>query len=161
MFQITKVLGKAIFWFDQWFTKLDLGGKILKLLLPPIDLVGKAIKWVSDKIHDFIMWIDFTGKVKGAGEGLKNLASKFGLVKDALKNSVVGQEFAAAMDSIKSGVDKAKSKINEFAGSVGDKLKAKLVSGKAALRVSISETCLPARQSSLPSGTSSTNSVRS
>lgn len=133
VFQITKVLGKAIYWFDQWFTKLDIGGKVLKLLLPPIDLVGKAIKWVSDKIHDFIMWIDFTGKVKGAGEGLKNLASKFGLVKDALKNSVVGREFSAAMDSIKSGVDKAKSKINEFAGSVGDKLKAKLVSGKAAL----------------------------
>ena len=133
VFQITKVLGKAIYWFDQWFTKLDIGGKILKLLLPPIDLVGKAIKWVSDKIHDFIMWIDFTGKVRGAGEGLKNLASKFGLVKDALKNSVVGREFSAAMDSIHSGVDKAKSKINEFAGSVGDKLKAKLVSGKAAL----------------------------
>ena len=133
VFQITKVLGKAIYWFDQWFTKLDLGGKILKLLLPPIDLVGKAIKWVSDKIHDFIMWIDFTGKVQSAGQGLKNLASKFGLVKDALKNSVVGREFASAMDSIKSGVDKAKSKINEFAGSVGDKLKAKLVSGKAAL----------------------------
>ena len=133
VFQITKVLGKAIFWFDQWFTKLDLGGKILKLLLPPIDLVGKAIKWVSDKIHDFIMWIDFTGKVRGAGEGLKNLASKFGLVKDALKNSVVGREFSSAMDSIKNGVDKAKSKINEFASSVGDKFKAKLVSGKAAL----------------------------
>lgn len=133
VFQITKVLGKAIYWFDQWFTKLDIGGKILKLLLPPIDLVGKAIKWVSDKIHDFIMWIDFTGKVRGAGEGLKNLASKFGLVKDALKNSVIGREFSAAMDSIHSGVDKAKSKINEFAGSVGDKLKAKLISGKAAL----------------------------
>lgn len=133
VFQITKVLGKAIYWFDQWFTKLDLGGKILKLLLPPIDLVGKAIKWVADKIHDFIMWIDFTGKVKGAGEGLKNLASKFGLVKDALKNSVIGREFSAAMDSIHSGVDKTKSKINEFAGSVGDKLKAKLISGKAAL----------------------------
>lgn len=133
IFQITKVLGKAIFWFDQWFTKLDIGGKVLKLLLPPIDLVGKAIKWVVDKIHDFIMWIDFTGKVKGAGEGLKNLASKFGLVKDALKNSVIGREFSAAMDSIHSGVDKAKSKINEFAGSVGDKLKAKLISGKAAL----------------------------
>lgn len=133
VFQITKVLGKAIYWFDQWFTKLDIGGKILKLLLPPIDLVGKAIKWVSDKIHDFIMWIDFTGKVKGAGEGLKNLASKFGLVKDALKNSVIGREFSAAMDSIHSGVDKAKSKVNEFANSVGDKLKAKLVSGKAAL----------------------------
>ena len=133
VFQITKVLGKAIYWFDQWFTKLDLGGKILKLLLPPIDLVGKAIKWVSDKIHDFIMWIDFTGKVKGAGEGLKNLASKFGLVKDALKNSVIGREFSAAMDSIHSGVDKAKSKVNEFANSIGDKLKAKLVSGKAAL----------------------------
>lgn len=133
VFQITKVLGKAIYWFDQWFTKLDIGGKILKLLLPPIDLVGKAIKWVSDKIHDFIMWIDFTGKVKGAGEGLKNLASKFGLVKDALKNSVIGREFSAAMDSIHSGVDKAKSKVNEFANSVGDKLKAKLVSGKSAL----------------------------
>ena len=133
VFQITKVLGKAIYWFDQWFTKLDIGGKILKLLLPPIDLVGKAIKWVSDKIHDFIMWIDFTGKVQSAGQGLKNLASKFGLVKDALKNSVIGREFSAAMDSIHSGVDKAKSKVNEFANSVGDKLKAKLVSGKAAL----------------------------
>ena len=133
VFQITKVLGKAIYWFDQWFTKLDLGGKILKLLLPPIDLVGKAIKWVSDKIHDFIMWIDFTGKVQSAGQGLKNLASKFGLVKDALKNSVIGREFSAAMDSIHSGVDKAKSKVNEFANSIGDKLKAKLVSGKAAL----------------------------
>lgn len=133
VFQITKVLGKAIYWFDQWFTKLDLGGKILKLLLPPIDLVGKAIKWVADKIHDFIMWIDFTGKVQSAGQGLKNLASKFGLVKDALKNSVIGREFSSAMDSIHSGVDKAKSKVNEFANSIGDKLKAKLVSGKAAL----------------------------
>ena len=133
VFQITKVLGKAIYWFDQWFTKLDLGGKILKLLLPPIDLVGKAIKWVSDKIHDFIMWIDFTGKVKGAGEGLKNLASKFGLVKDALKNSVVGREFTAAIDSIKRGIDTTKTKLHEFGQSVGDKLKAKLLSGKSAL----------------------------
>lgn len=133
VFQITKVLGKAIYWFDQWFTKLDLGGKVLKLLLPPIDLVGKAIKWVVDRIHDFIIWIDFTSKVQHVGEGLKNLASKFGLIKDALKNSVVGREFTAAMDSIKNGIDKAKSKINEFAGSVGDKLKAKLASGKSAL----------------------------
>ena len=133
VFQITKVIGKAIYWFDQWFTKLDLGGKLLKLLLPPIDLVGKAIKWVVDKIHDFIMWLDFGGKVTSATNGLKSLASKFGLIKDALKNSVIGREFSAAMDSIHSGVDKAKSKVNEFAGSVGDKLKAKLISGKAAL----------------------------
>lgn len=133
VFQITKVLGKAIYWFDQWFTKLDLGGKVLKLLLPPIDLVGKAIKWVVDRIHDFIIWIDFTSKVQHVGEGLKNLASKFGLIKDALKNSVVGREFTAAMDSIKSGIDTAKTKFHEFGQSVGDKLKAKLLSGKSAL----------------------------
>ena len=133
VFQITKVLGKAIYWFDQWFTKLDLGGKILKLLLPPIDLVGKAIKWVVDRIHDFIIWIDFTSKVQHVGEGLKNLASKFGLIKDALKNSVVGREFTAAIDSIKSGIDTAKTKFHEFGQSVGDKLKAKLLSGKSAL----------------------------
>ena len=133
VFQITKVLGKAIYWFDQWFTKLDLGGKVLKLLLPPIDLVGKAIKWVVDRIHDFIIWIDFTSKVQHVGEGLKNLASKFGLIKDALKNSVVGREFTAAMDSIKSGIDTAKTKLHEFGQSVGDKLKAKLLSGKSAL----------------------------
>lgn len=133
IFQITKVIGKAIFYFDQWFTKLDIGGKVLKLLLPPIDLVGKAIKWVVEAIHSFIMWIDFGGKVVKAGDSLKNLASKFGLVKEALKNSVVGQQFAAAMDSLHSGVDKAKAKINEFATSVGDKLKAKLASGKSAL----------------------------
>lgn len=133
VFQITKVIGKAIYWFDQWFTKLDLGGKVLKLLLPPIDLVGKAIKWVVDRIHDFIIWIDFTSKVQHVGEGLKNLASKFGLIKDALKNSVVGREFTAAMDSIKSGIDTAKTKLHEFGQSVGDKLKAKLLSGKSAL----------------------------
>ena len=133
IFQITKVIGKAIFYFDQWFTKLDIGGKVLKLLLPPIDLVGKAIKWVVEAIHSFIMWIDFGGKVTKVGESLKGLASKFGLVKEALKNSVVGQQFSAAMNSLHSGVDKAKAKINEFASSVGDKLKAKLASGKSAL----------------------------
>lgn len=133
VFQITKVIGKAIYWFDQWFTKLDLGGKVLKLLLPPIDLVGKAIKWVVDRIHDFIIWIDFTSKVQHVSEGLKNLASKFGLIKDALKNSVVGREFTAAIDSIKSGIDTAKTKMHEFGQSVGDKLKAKLLSGKSAL----------------------------
>ena len=133
VFQITKVLGKAIYWFDQWFTKLDLGGKLLKLLLPPIDLVGKAIKWVVDAIHSFIIWLDFGSKVTNLGNSLKGLASKFGLIKDALKNSVVGREFTAAIDSIKSGIDTAKTKLHEFGQSVGDKLKAKLLSGKSAL----------------------------
>ena len=133
VFQITKVLGKAIYWFDQWFTKLDLGGKLLKLLLPPIDLVGKAIKWVVDGIHNFIIWLDFGSKVTNLGNSLKGLASKFGLIKDALKNSVIGREFTAAMDSIKSGIDTAKTKLHEFGQSVGDKLKAKLLSGKSAL----------------------------
>ena len=133
VFQITKVLGKAIYWFDQWLTKLDLGGKILKLLLPPIDLVGKAIRWVVDAIHSFIIWLDFGSKVTNLGNSLKGLASKFGLVKDALKNSVVGREFTAAIDSIKSGIDTAKTKLHEFGQSVGDKLKAKLLSGKSAL----------------------------
>ena len=133
VFQITKVLGKAIYWFDQWFTKLDIGGKLLKLLLPPIDLVGKAIKWVVDGIHNFIIWLDFGSKVTNLGNSLKGLASKFGLIKDALKNSVIGREFTAAMDSIKSGIDTAKTKFHEFGQSVGDKLKAKLLSGKSAL----------------------------
>lgn len=133
VFQITKVLGKAVYWFDQWFTKLDLGGKLLKLLLPPIDLVGKAIRWVVDAIHSFIIWLDFGSKVTNLGNSLKGLASKFGLVKEALKNSVVGREFTAAMDSIKSGIDTAKTKLREFGQSVGDKLKAKLLSGKSAL----------------------------
>ena len=133
VFQITKVLGKAIFWFDQWFTKLDLGGKLLKLLLPPIDLVGKAIKWVVDAIHSFIIWLDFGSKVTNLGNSLKGLASKFGLIRDALKNSVIGREFTAAIDSIKSGIDTAKTKMHEFGQSVGDKLKAKLLSGKSAL----------------------------
>lgn len=133
VFQITKVLGKAVYWFDQWFTKLDLGGKLLTLLLPPIDLVGKAIRWVVDAIHSFIIWLDFGSKVTNLGNSLKGLASKFGLVKDALKNSVIGREFTAAIDSIKSGIDTAKTKMHEFGQSVGDKLKAKLLSGKSAL----------------------------
>ena len=133
VFQLTKVLGKVIFWFDQWFSKLDLGGKLLKLLLPPIDLVGKAIKWVVEAIHSFIMWLDIGGKVTRLGQTLKDLSSKFGLVKEALKNSVVGQQFSAAMTSLHNGIDKAKNKIHEFGQSVGNKLKAKLDAGKAAV----------------------------
>lgn len=133
VFQITKVLGKAIFWFDQWFTKLDIGGKVLKLLLPPIDLVGKAIKWVVDKIHDFIMALEVGRRVTQVGQNIKDLASKFGLIKDALKNSVIGQQFSAAMDSVHHGVEKAKSKLKEFGEAAGDKLKKKLISAKSAI----------------------------
>ena len=133
IFQITKVLGKVIYWFDQWFTKLDIGGKVLKLLLPPIDLLGKAIKWVVEKIHDFIMWLDVGTKVTKVGQSLKDLSSKFGLVKDALKNSIVGQQFSAAMEALHNGIDKAKNNLHEFGQSVGNKLKAKLNAGKAAL----------------------------
>ena len=133
IFQITKVLGKVIYWFDQWFTKLDIGGKVLKLLLPPIDLLGTAIKWVVEKIHDFIMWLDVGTKVTKVGQTLKDLSSKFGLVKEAIKNSVVGQQFTAAMDSLHNGIDKVKTKIHEFGQSVGNKLKAKLNAGKAAV----------------------------
>ena len=133
VFQITKVIGKAIFWFDQWFTKLDLGGKLLKLLLPPIDLVGKAIKWVVDKIHDFIMWLDFGGKVTSAANGLKSLASKFGLIKDALKHSVVGESFLTAFETVQDTLDKVKNNLKEFGNSVGNKLKAKLTAGRSAL----------------------------
>ena len=133
VFQLTKMLGKVIFWFDQWFTKLDIGGKVLKLLLPPIDLLGKAIKWVVEAIHSFIMWLDIGGKVTKVGQTLKDLSSKFGLVKDALKNSIVGQQFTAAMDSLHNGIDKVKNKIHEFGQSVGNKLKAKLNAGKAAV----------------------------
>ena len=133
VFQLTKMLGKVIFWFDQWFTKLDIGGKVLKLLLPPIDLLGKAIKWVVEAIHSFIMWLDIGGKVTKVGQTLKDLSSKFGLVKEALKNSVVGQQFTAAMTSLHNGIDKAKNKLHEFGENVGNKLKAKLNAGKAAV----------------------------
>lgn len=133
IFQITKVIGKAIFYFDRWFSKLDLGGKLLKLLIPPIDLVGKAIKWVVDKIHDFIMALEVGRRVTTLGQGIKDLASKFYLVKDALRNSVVGKQFSAAMDTIHSGVEKAKDKLKEFGEAAGSKLKNKLTSAKAAI----------------------------
>lgn len=133
IFQITKVLGKVIYWFDQWFTKLDIGGKVLKLLLPPIDLVGKAIKWVVEKIHDFIMWLDVGTKVTKVGQSLKDLSSKFGLVKEAIKNSVIGQQFITAFETVQDTIDKAKNKIHAFGESVGNKLKAKLNAGKAAV----------------------------
>lgn len=133
IFQITKMLGKAINWFDKWFASLDLGGKVLKLLLPPIDLVGKAIKWVVEKIHDFIMWLDVGTKVTKVGQALKDLSSKFGLVKEAIKNSVIGQQFITAFETIQDTIDKAKNKIHEFGENVGNKLKAKLNSGKAAI----------------------------
>lgn len=133
IFQITKVLGKVIYWFDQWFTKLDIGGKVLKLLLPPIDLLGKAIKWVVEKIHDFIMWLDVGTKVTKVGHTLKDLSSKFGLVKEAIKNSVVGQQFLTAFETVQHTIEKAKNKLHEFGENVGNKLKAKLNAGKAAV----------------------------
>ena len=133
IFQITKVLGKVIFWFDRWFMSLDLGGKVLKLLLPPIDLVGKAIKWVVEKIHDFIMWLDVGTKVTKVGQALKDLSSKFGLVKEAIKNSVIGQQFITAFETVQDTIEKAKNKIHSFGESVGNKLKAKLNAGKSAI----------------------------
>ena len=133
IFQITKVLGKVIFWFDRWFMSLDIGGKVLKLLLPPIDLVGKAIKWVVEKIHDFIMWLDVGTKVTKVGQALKDLSSKFGLVKEAIKNSVIGQQFITAFETVQDTIDKAKNKIHEFGENVGNKLKAKLNAGKSAI----------------------------
>ena len=133
IFQITKVLGKVIYWFDQWFTKLDIGGKVLKLLLPPIDLLGKAIKWVVEKIHDFIMWLDVGTKVTKVGQTLKDLSSKFDLVKEAIKNSVVGQQFLTAFETVQDTIEKAKNKLHSFGESVGNKLKAKLNAGKAAV----------------------------
>ena len=133
IFQITKVLGKVIYWFDQWFTKLDIGGKVLKLLLPPIDLLGTAIKWVVEKIHDFIMWLDVGTKVTKVGQTLKDLSSKFGLVKEAIKNSVVGQQFLTAFETVQDTIEKAKNKLHSFGESVGNKLKAKLNAGKAAV----------------------------
>lgn len=133
IFQITKVLGKVIYWFDQWFTKLDIGGKVLKLLLPPIDLLGTAIKWVVEKIHDFIMWLDVGTKVTKVGQTLKDLSSKFGLVKEAIKNSVVGQQFLTAFETVQDTIEKVKNKIHAFGESVGNKLKAKLNAGKAAV----------------------------
>ena len=133
IFQITKMLGKAIHWFDKWFSSLDLGGKALKLLLPPIDLVGKAIKWVVEAIHSFIMWLDVGGKVTKLGQALKDLSAKFGLIKEALKNSVVGQQFMAAMTSLHNGIDKVKNKLHEFGQSVSNKLKSKLDAGRAAV----------------------------
>ena len=133
IFQITKMLGKAINWFDKWFASLDLGGKVLKLLLPPIDLVGKAIKWVVEKIHDFIMWLDVGTKVTKVGQALKDLSSKFGLVKEAIKNSVIGQQFITAFETVQDTIDKAKNKIHEFGENVGNKLKAKLTAGKSAI----------------------------
>ena len=133
IFQITKMLGKAINWFDKWFASLDLGGKVLKLLLPPIDLVGKAIKWVVEKIHDFIMWLDVGTKVTKVGQALKDLSSKFGLVKEAIKNSVIGQQFIAAFETVQDTIDKVKNKIHEFGENVGNKLKAKLNAGKSAI----------------------------
>ena len=133
IFQITKVLGKVIFWFDRWFMSLDIGGKVLKLLLPPIDLVGKAIKWVVEKIHDFIMWLDVGTKVTKVGQALKDLSSKFGLVKEAIKNSVIGQQFITAFETVQDTIEKAKNKIHEFGENVGNKLKAKLNAGKAAI----------------------------
>ena len=133
IFQITKVLGKVIYWFDQWFTKLDIGGKVLKLLLPPIDLLGAAIKWVVEKIHDFIMWLDVGTKVTKVGQTLKDLSSKFALVKEAIKNSVIGQQFITAMETIHDTIEKTKDKIHSFGESVGNKLKAKLNAGKAAV----------------------------
>lgn len=133
IFQITKVLGKVIYWFDQWFTKLDVGGKVLKLLLPPIDLLGTAIKWVVEKIHDFIMWLDVGTKVTKVGQTLKDLSSKFSLVKEAIKNSVIGQQFITAFETIQDTIEKAKNKIHSFGESVGNKLKAKLNAGKTAV----------------------------
>lgn len=133
IFELTKWVGLAINAFDKWFTKLDIGGKVLKLLLPPIDLLGKAIKWVVERIHDFFMWLDVGGRLKKAGESFGGLGEKIELVKQAFANSALGKQFIAAIESVQSAVDKAKTKIQEFGKTIYDKLAGKLNGAKAAL----------------------------
>jgi len=133
IFQITKVIGKAIYYFDQWFSSLDLGGKLLKLLLPPIDLLGKVISWVVEKIHDFFMWLDIGGRVMAAGDAFKNLSDKVNLVKEAFQNSTLGKQFIQAMESVHSGIEKVKNKFHELGQTIGGKVKKKLDEGKASL----------------------------
>jgi tape measure domain len=133
LFQITKVIGKVVYAFDQWFTKLDIGGKALKLLLPPIDLLGKVISWVVEKIHDFFIWLNIGGRVSAAAAAVGGLSGALGRLMTSLKASPAFQAFSNAIGKIKYSLTEVKETIQDFGDKIGAKLASKMSSAKDAI----------------------------
>lgn len=133
IFQITKVLGKVIYAFDQWFTKLDIGGKALKILLPPIDALGKAISWVVEKIHSFFIWLDIGGRVRAASEAVGGFSGVMNRLSSALKNSAAFQALSKALEKVKYHFTEIKEAVQDFGEKIGAKLGSKLSSVKGSV----------------------------
>nr|DAP35448.1 MAG TPA: tail tape measure [Caudoviricetes sp.] len=130
---VTATIGDFVVWLSNLIQKLNLSGIALKILIPPINLLGAVIRWIVGGLQSFFKWLDIGGRVKAASDAVGGLSGALGTIMTALKASPVFQTFAAGIEKVKEAFAGVKAAIQDFGDKVGAKLGAKLASTKAAV----------------------------
>ena len=130
---VTATIGDFVVWLSNLIQKLNLSGIALKILVPPINLLGTVIRWIVGGLQSFFKWLDIGGRVKAASDAVGGLSGALGTIMTALKASPVFQTFAAGIEKIKEAFSGVKASIQDFGDKVGAKFGAKLASTKAAV----------------------------
>lgn len=130
---VTATIGDFVVWLSNLIQKLNLSGIALKILIPPINLLGTVIRWIVEGLQSFFKWLDIGGRVKAASDAVGGLSGALGTIMTAIKASPVFQTFAAGIDKVKEAFSGVKAAIQDFGDKVGAKLGSKLASTKAAV----------------------------
>lgn len=122
---ITATLGDFVVWLNKSIQKMDIAGKVLKFLVPPINLVGKILTWVTEKIQDFFKWLDIGGRVRSLSSAFGGLKGAIGTLNTAVANSPIGKAFSAVGEKVSNTVLQIKEGIQSLGEQLGEKVSSK------------------------------------
>lgn len=122
---ITATLGDFVVWLNKSIQKMDIAGKVLKFLVPPINLLGKILTWVTEKIQGFFKWLDIGGRVKALGSAFGGLKGAIGSLNTAIANSPIGKAFSAVGEKVSNTVLSIKESIQSLGEHIGEKVSSK------------------------------------
>lgn len=122
---ITATLGDFVVWLNKSIQKMDIAGKVLKFLVPPINLVGKILTWVTEKIQDFFRWLDIGGRVRSLSASFGGLKSVIGTLNTAVVNSPIGKAFSTVGEKVGNTVLQVKEGIQSLGEHLGEKVSSK------------------------------------
>lgn len=122
---ITATLGDFVVWLNKSIQKMDIAGKVLKFLVPPINLLGKILTWVTEKIQGFFRWLDIGGRVKALGSAFSGLKTAIGSLNTAIANSPIGKAFSAVGEKVSNTVLSIKESIQSLGEHIGEKVSSK------------------------------------
>ena len=125
---ITATLGDFVVWLNKSIQKMDIAGKVLKFLVPPINLVGKILTWVTEKIQDFFRWLDIGGRIRSLSASFGGLKGAIGTLNTAVANSPIGKAFSAVGEKVSNTVLQIKEGIQSLGEHVGEKVSSKFKS---------------------------------